>query len=232
MLPQIVNANTDLSALGVYNGLDNDYGGPGVCGMIPGGSDTGNKAALQAAISAAIVAGGGTVLIPDGNYPIQGTIVIESASTPPLPVSVVIRGTSGQTTLSVTNAAPLFQTDQTVGDGSPGVTIQDLHIISEHQEGNAINVVQGYNVRLLRVILSNFQTAVALNNTVGFSMLECTVHFSATTPADNIGFKLALADRASRRISARQLFCQQFGRLHLVLAESVCLSWILTSSGW
>jgi hypothetical protein len=173
--PTMFNPNTDLEAIGVYNVFDQNYGASmSVCGMSTSGSASDNRKALQAAISTAIAQGGGTVLIPDGAYDIDGKITI--GTTPIGDVALNIQGTSGNSTLSVTHSTDpvLFQVQTNLDNGS-AVNFIDLRIVCKHHDAmTAIEVVQGQNIRLLRVTIADFPNSVVFNDAVQCSILECT----------------------------------------------------------
>ncbi len=192
-------ADSDLSGIGVYNVLDQCYCG----GMIPNSTTPAsaiqNACALQAAIDAATLNGGGTILIPTGEYYVAGTIFIgEGASPPGTGVSLTIIGTSGNTTLIQTTSGTFFDVNTQVGppnDNLGGVTFQDLLIeyAAAATSGTAVmlgDVVNAQNVRLFRVVFSDCPQAVCFVNTLQCSVLECTVTYlnkTATPAAVQIG---------------------------------------------
>jgi hypothetical protein len=188
-------ADSDLSGIGVYNVLDQCYCG----GMIPNsdapGVATQNACALQAAIDAATANGGGTILIPTGEYYVAGTIFIGENSSPPVPVSLTIVGTSGNTTLIQTVSGTFFDVNTHVpgargNDDIGGLTFQDLLITyaASATSGTAVVLADilasgALNVRLFRVVFSDCPQAVCFINTLQCSMLECSVTYVNKTPS-------------------------------------------------
>ncbi len=186
---------SDLSAIGIYNALD--YGmtqgsGPG----IPGD----NKRALQDAVSAAIAAGGGTVLIPTGDYEINGSITVDATDSPPgISIAVTIMGTSGTTTLDVQNNDNLFEVTTSL-DGTNAVVFQDLQITyaTNNNTSIAISVTQG-NVRLLRVVITNAQRGVVFGETTRCGMLHCTIRYTHDGPNGARAVTLGLSESSVAR---------------------------------
>jgi hypothetical protein len=80
----------------VYNAVDYGLSTTGV------GGD--NTAALNAAVTAAIIAGGGTIFIPQGSYDLSGPVSIDASGT----AGVIIAGVSGLTELVQTAAYDIF----------------------------------------------------------------------------------------------------------------------------
>jgi hypothetical protein len=164
--------DTDLSLVGIYNVLH--------YGALPGpGNDQTNQNAFNAAIAAALANGGGTILIPAiGTYPIHGPIAI-SASSEALVFAGTGQGDKTNPLLQVTNGADLFQVNNPtagVNDANVGgVTFQDLHIqYVTNFAGAAIHVVNGQNVRLLRVVLHDCPRGAYFEESLQCSMIDCT----------------------------------------------------------
>jgi hypothetical protein len=175
---------------GIFNVLD--YGvRPG-----PATLASTNQTNLQAAVDAAVAAGGGTILIPsetlvDGlpetTYNIMGPIYI-GTSTSPEPIALIFLGTAQGTlskpTLQVQNddGSPLnedlFSIDTDVGNGEHvgGVTFQDLNIayVPGATSGAAIHALNGENIRLFRMVLTDTPQGVWFESTLQCSLLECT----------------------------------------------------------
>ncbi len=192
---------SDLSAIGIYNALD--------YGMMPGNHAHDNKSALQDAVSAAIAAGGGTVLIPYGQYNINGPILVNATDSPPgTSIAITIMGTSGNTALDVQNPEDLFDVTTSL-DGTDAVVFQDLDIA--YAVGNkknlnaAINVMQG-NVRLLRVAITDAQNAVVFGDTAQCAMLHCTINYTSDGPDTGRAVTLGLPSGSAAR-GAYIAFC-------------------------
>src|SRR5580704_2665188 len=188
--PFVLPADSDLSGIGIYNVLDQNYCG----GMIPNSPSAGvqNACALQAAIDQASVSGGGMIFIPRGVYYVTGTVYIGANASPDVAVSLTIIGTSGNTTLiQTTNGSVLFDVNtQVAGAGNDdidGVTFQDLLI--EYFAGATLgiaikigDVTAAQNVRIFRVVFSDCPQAVVFISTLQCSMLQCTVTYIENEP--------------------------------------------------
>ena len=182
-----------LSQPGIFNALD--YG---LKAESSGGTGPANQGFLQDAIAACQAAGGGTVLIPsqdlDGNtvYPIIGPIDVG------LPLSgeaeaIIIAGTAqgqvGGPTLLVEGDGTLFSVDTSMGHIG-GVTFRDFGIQYDKNpdtdaiySGTAIEVINGENVRIERVVFYDCAQAVWFANTYQCTIFECTAQYAnITTP--------------------------------------------------
>jgi hypothetical protein len=184
-------ADSDLSAVAIFNVLDSSYAG----GMSPLKVGSANQAALQAAVNAAQTAGGGVILIPsikNAAYPINGQITLGTNLSPPSAVSVIFAGTGqgegGQATLlkvaddgMTPDDSDLFVIDTGGVEGDAdvgGITFQDLQI--EYVTGTytkapaAIHIAGGQNVRILRCLFTDCPRGVWFEHSLQCSMLECT----------------------------------------------------------
>jgi hypothetical protein len=179
-----------LSQPGIFNVLDYDFAATNSAGE--------NQAALQDAISACQAAGGGTVLIPtedlDNNtvYPIIGPIYVGeplSGSAEAVIIQGTAQGREGGPTLLVEGDGTLFSVDTSSGHIG-GITFRDLGIQYDKNpetdiaySGTAIDVVDGENVRIERVVFFDCAQAVWFENTLQCTMFECLVQNADITPS-------------------------------------------------
>jgi hypothetical protein len=207
-------ADSDLSAIAIFNVLDTSYGG----GMSPTRTGSQNATALQAAINAAQAAGGGMVLIPSINgipYKIQGTIYIGTTPTPiatPLVFSGTAQGTKDTPLLQKVldtgqpDNTDLFFVDTNSGGDKDigGIIFQNLQIeyISGATSGAAIHVAAGQNVRILRSVFQDCPQAVWFRDTLQCSIFECTATYNHNTPAPSC---IQLGDDASG-VAAKEIY--------------------------
>jgi hypothetical protein len=180
--------NSDLSAIGIFNVLDQNYGDHGNGGMGTGKDGGKNRDALQAAVNAALAAGGGLVFIPCGIYKIAGTIMISLTTD----VGLIIAGSSGGTALVQQNAVDSFSVQSSVSDNKAGVRFQDLLLQygSSATSGTAISVSHLQNVSCERVFFSNCPQAVSYgDNALQCGLFDCTVEYggASTAPMVSIG---------------------------------------------
>jgi hypothetical protein len=191
---------TSYSQPGIFNALDYN-----LLTAPLGGTPSGNRTALQNAIYAAQMAGGGTVLIPsevDGEvvYPIEGPIYVSSA-TSLSPVAVIIAGTGqgseSTPTLQVSGDGDLFSVD-TGGTGSidvslppppsnehiGGITFRDFSInYAGGTSGAAIHVIGGENVRIERMVFVDCPQAVWFEDTLQCTIFDCTAQYGNIVPS-------------------------------------------------
>ena len=226
-MPYQLPKDTDLSLIGVFNVRDTSYGG----GMDPTFTPLANQGALQAAVNAALNAGGGTILIPSvGTYQIAGPITI-NASSQALVFAGTGQGDKNVPLLQVTNGADLFQVNNPttgVADANVGgVTFQDLHIqYVTNFTGAAIHVVNSQNVRLLRVVLHDCPQGVYFEESLQGSMIDCTAIYpsAAVTPTcvtighpsgDNSGIETYIAGCTFRNDNNTGIAMQIYNAEHV-----------------
>jgi hypothetical protein len=180
-------ADSDLSAIAIFNVLDDQYAG----GMSIDNVGSLNQQALQAAVDAAELASGGVILLPSiGTYKINGQIIIGRNLSPPSPISLVFAGTGqGQvglpTLLKVKDdgVSPddtdlfVVETGASHAPDIGGTTFQDLQIqyISGSTAGAAIHATDGSeNVRVARVVFSDCPIGVWFEKTLQGNIFGCT----------------------------------------------------------
>ncbi len=145
-----------------------------------GGVD--NVSALTTAIAVASAAGGGTIFIPSGTYPLNGTINISTAMMDL--AGIIIAGMAGSTKLVQYGGVPTFSiTDWTSGSFGRGFRFQDL-ILDTNQmpvttvEAYMIYVTASQNVTCSRVFFANCPAAMYLdNNALQCGLFDCTIEY-------------------------------------------------------
>ena len=140
-------------------------------GMAVANTPAQNTTALQAAIWAAITAGGGTVFIPAGTYNMASAITISG-----LTGGIIIQGASAGTKLVVQGNGDLF--DVTGNYGTYGGTrFRDLQLVyASATSGIAINVQQGGEATTAEFCeFTNCPQAMALGGAQG-GMFGCRVY--------------------------------------------------------
>ncbi len=157
----------------VYNAVD--YG----LSTTGGGID--NTAALNAAVAAAIIAGGGTILIPQGSYDLSGPVLIESSGT----AGIIIAGASGITELVQTAASDIF--DVTMNGHGYGIRFRDLRLRYQQPTSLgwfAVNVTGSDNVTCERVYFKDCPGSFQTDSNCEFcGLFDCWIDYGATTTA-------------------------------------------------
>lgn len=173
--PYILPGNTDFSALGIFNVLNQNYG-PG--GMVPndqsGSQPATNVTALREAINAAASAGGGLVFIPCGTYYLSGSVDI---SAPPN-VGLIIAGSSEGTTLIQIGSNDTFSLSGFTS--GLGIQFQDLTIMYSTAPvltGVAINLSDCQNVTCRRVYFSDCPNSIVLFDCTQCGLIDCTISY-------------------------------------------------------
>jgi hypothetical protein len=173
------SSNTDFSAVRVFNALCTTYAG----GMSSQNSGAANRAALQAAVSAAIgtIGPGGLVLIPAGTYQISGTVTISNQGND---APLIISGTCGGTQLVQQSAGDTFVVTS-LGSSSKGVRFRDLLISYSSGGGGfltgiAVRVDGCENVSCERVYFYNCpQSAVFDEQSLACGLINCTIYYQS-----------------------------------------------------
>ncbi len=184
---------TDLTQPGVYNALDTAYAG----GMsLTDTTGVPNRAALQAAVDAAVADGGGIVLIPDtdGSGPgfylmacLDDSLVAITIPPGDMTKPLIICGTGGATTLLMeTDGGTLFDIT-----ANPWVTFQDLTVKWDVKNGIFTGTAFSFNAgsgivpspnmgyRLFRVLIEDCQNPVAFNDNPSIAtMRECELRWN------------------------------------------------------
>ncbi len=156
----------------VYNAVD--YG---LSTTDPSGGIN-NTAALSNAIAAAIDAGGGTIVIPAGQFQLSGPIPISPGSG----VGIIIAGVSGQTELEQQAVENIFNV--TGAGGGQGVRFRDLRLSFASQTAIsapmiAINVLTSDAVTCERVYFHNCPTAFQTEIHCEFcGLLDCWIDYN------------------------------------------------------
>ncbi len=159
----------------VYNAVD--------YGLSAAGSGGDNTTALQAAVTAAINATGGTIFIPQGSYELSGAVSIDTSAN----AGIIIAGVSGLTELLQTAAYPIF--DVTASGKDCGIRFRDLRLRYSSLPTSsglfAVNVTGSDNVTCERVTFKDcpgsFQTA---SNCEFCGLFDCYIDYGATTADD------------------------------------------------
>ena len=149
-------------------------------GMSP--SNTDNTAALQAALNAAYMSGGGGIIfIPPGTYQFTGTVVLPDPPPPPASDNgIIIAGAGGSTNLQQNNWADLFYF--TGLKSGRGVRFRDLRITYFTQEAAnpaaAIRVSDCENVTCECVYFYNCPQSLNLDHTANLCGLrDCVIDY-------------------------------------------------------
>jgi hypothetical protein len=173
---------------GVFNVTDPTWN------VLPSNSPSLNTTKLQNLVTKLLSAdgptggNGGTIQFPSvGTYQFSGAAIVIGPDDQSMPVtqpySIIFEGT-GQGSLAApilvkTDGGDFFQVNNNAGEDSNvgGVTFRDLHIMysTVQTSGAAIHVLNGQNVRVLRVILTDCPQAVYFEESLQCSMIDCTV---------------------------------------------------------
>ena len=143
-----------------------------------------NTPALNAAVTALIAAGGGTLSIPAGTYFINGSINIAGSAA----AGIIIAGVSGQTTLVQLNGYDIF--DVTGMNADQGVRFRDLFLkyasMTVTSTLCAINVVDSNFVTCEGVYFSNCPTAFQTDLDCEFcGLFNCWINYDLRDNDDN-----------------------------------------------
>ena len=157
----------------VYNGVD--------FGMNPGNSD--NSDALQAALDAAIVAGGGKVFIPSGIYKFKQTVSRTALGNED--VGIIIEGTAGTELVADFEATGgKLLSFENFGTRGNGIRIRNLRIsyaTSRHHQaaGPAIYVKDCENVSVDQVYFADCPGAfVDDGKALQCGLADCTIDYA------------------------------------------------------
>ena len=150
-------------------------------GDMTGGTNT---PALNAAVTALIAAGGGTLSIPAGTYFVNGRINIAGSAA----AGIIIAGVSGQTTLVQLNGYDIF--DVTGMNADQGVRFRDLFLkyasMTVTSTLCAINVVDSNFVTCEGVYFSNCPTAFQTDLDCEFcGLVNCWINYDLRDNDDN-----------------------------------------------
>jgi hypothetical protein len=158
----------------VYNAVDYGLSTTGV------GID--NTAALNAAVTAAINAGGGTIFIPQGSYDLSGPVSIDASGT----AGVIIAGVSGLTELVQTAAYDIF--DVTASGKDCGIRFRDLRLRYNQPSSSglfAVNITGSDSVTCERVTFKDCPGSFKTDSNCEFcGLFDCYIDYGATTADD------------------------------------------------
>jgi hypothetical protein len=150
-------ADADLSALGYYNAV--------LYGLAPSGSAADNTAALQAAFTAALSAGGGKVFVPytGGGYPLSGTVDPGAAPCGLIAVDgVLFSKQDGGTLFQLTSVGPNF-----------GTVFEGFKVVFANAAGTVLNTASCQNIRMRRVYCGNGALLYADSGSLDVGCDEC-----------------------------------------------------------
>lgn len=179
--------NSDLSQVGIFNVLNQNYG-PG--GMVPNVNTQAqgrlNVAALQQAINAAAANStlGGLVFIPCGTYYLSGTVSISTSGSQPLSdVGIVIAGSSEGTTLVQIDNSQLFSGNTFAVNGflsGDGVRFQDITLEYSGTFGVAVAITDCANITCDRVSFIGCGAVSTDSKSLQCGLSDCAITYSAS----------------------------------------------------